>query len=76
MNVKELIEKLKQYDEKAIVSIDFTYNDSDEGLCYVNIDEFDFEFAVRKDNSFLTIKAEEWKVQYGLTRDTKLIKNS
>lgn len=59
MNAEELIKELQKYDGKTIISIDYTFNDSDEGLCYDSINNFIFEYAENKEHKFLTIKEAE-----------------
>ena len=55
MKIKDLITELKKYDDDTIVSVDFEYQDSDEGQCYGSIYEFAFELTERRPHNFLTI---------------------
>jgi len=59
MILKDLIEKLKEYPEDTFVSVNFTYDDSDEGECFGNIDKFEFKYSTNKRNKFLTIREAE-----------------
>lgn len=59
MQVKELIKKLKEYDENAYVEIQFTYNDSDEGECFEYMDKLKFTQTENKEHKFLKITEDE-----------------
>ena len=55
MIVKDLIKKLKEYEDDTIVHVEFEYTDSDEGDCGDSFYEFNFEFSESARGRFLTI---------------------